>query len=396
MTVENKLAAARTRLILDKPFLGALVLRMPLKEGEAKWCPTTATDARAIYYNPDYIESLNLSQTEFALAHEALHCALAHFARRQHRDRKRWDLACDFAVNPLLVDAGLRPSPDALLLDEYRGLAAEEIYPLLDDNPEQETQDRHLYNEQERSDSGEGEGDKDWQRQPDDSKGGKNTRGSQPPPPLDPRERARLETQWRQRLASAAQQAQQAGKLDEGMARLVDHLLQPALPWRALLARYMNLRGRDDFNYARPSRRSGEAILPALRSVQIDVCVFVDTSGSVSDGEIAEFLSEINAIKGQVAARIILHACDSELATEGPWVFEPWEEITLPQKIAGGGGTSFLPPFAWLREQGLHPELVIYFTDAEGAFPGQAPPAPVLWLVKGRGRVPWGERIQLN
>jgi hypothetical protein len=27
--IENKLAAARTKLILDKPFLGALVLRLP-------------------------------------------------------------------------------------------------------------------------------------------------------------------------------------------------------------------------------------------------------------------------------------------------------------------------------------------------------------------------------
>ena len=33
--VETKLAAARTRLILDKPFLGALVLRMPLQQGDS-------------------------------------------------------------------------------------------------------------------------------------------------------------------------------------------------------------------------------------------------------------------------------------------------------------------------------------------------------------------------
>ena len=33
--IETKLAAARTRLILDKPFLGALVLRLPLQAGQA-------------------------------------------------------------------------------------------------------------------------------------------------------------------------------------------------------------------------------------------------------------------------------------------------------------------------------------------------------------------------
>ena len=78
---ETKLAAARTRLILDKPFLGALVLRLPVKEGNPGWCRTTATDAKTFYFNRAYIDRLSLSQTEFILAHEALHCALQHFAR---------------------------------------------------------------------------------------------------------------------------------------------------------------------------------------------------------------------------------------------------------------------------------------------------------------------------
>ena len=106
--IETKLSAARTRLILDKPFLGALVLRLPMTSADPKWCPTTATDARGFYYNAAYIEALSLEQTQFVLAHEALHCALSHFARRQHRAKRRWDLACDFAVNPLLVQDGLQ------------------------------------------------------------------------------------------------------------------------------------------------------------------------------------------------------------------------------------------------------------------------------------------------
>ncbi|MCB1829640.1 MAG: hypothetical protein KDI35_05750, partial [Gammaproteobacteria bacterium] len=112
----TKLAAARTRLILDKPFLGALVLRLPMEEVTAEWCTTTATDARKFYYNPAYIDALSMDETQFMLAHEALHCALSHFARRGHRIRHRWDLACDFAINPLLVDDGLTAPPGSLLL----------------------------------------------------------------------------------------------------------------------------------------------------------------------------------------------------------------------------------------------------------------------------------------
>ena len=58
-----KLAAARTRLILDKPFLGALVLRLPMIAA-GPWCRTTATDMKSFYYNPSYIGRLTLSQIE--------------------------------------------------------------------------------------------------------------------------------------------------------------------------------------------------------------------------------------------------------------------------------------------------------------------------------------------
>ena len=52
--VATKLGAARTRLILEQPFIGALVLHLPLVPADPAWCATTATDARAIYFNPAY------------------------------------------------------------------------------------------------------------------------------------------------------------------------------------------------------------------------------------------------------------------------------------------------------------------------------------------------------
>ena len=59
-------------------------------------------------------------------------------------------------------------------------------------------------------------------------------------------------------------------------------------------------------------------------------------------------------------------------------------------------GTDFRPVFDWVARQDHRPELLIYFTDAEGEFPAAEPDYPVLWLVKGRTPVPWGQRIQLN
>ena len=489
--VEQKLTAARTRLILDKPFLGALTLRLPLTEANPSWCPTTATDARRFYYSRDYIDALSLDQVQFVLAHEALHCALSHFARRNHRDKRRWDVACDFAVNPLLLHDELTPPPGMLYQESFDGMTAEEIYPCIDDTDAEEPMDRHVYHDDDddggggsggegqdagasgqtrepdadsppqdqrqepgadspprdqrreseadspsrdqrqeseaqgqepesRPDDGGGSGQEagasGQTRQPDpDSPSEEQSReteapgedpedrpdgaggGAPQPPPLNAAEQEALAVQWQQRLAGAAQQAMQAGKLGGAMARMVDHLLQPQLPWRMLLARYMTAAARDDYSYTRPSaRREGPAIYPSLRSSQVDMVVALDTSGSLKDEEIGAFLAEVNAIKSQVRARVTLLACDAELEREGPWRFEPWEEMELPKEISGGGGTRFAPVFDWVEREGRQPDLLVYFTDAKGQFPPTEPAYPTLWLVKGKAVVPWGQRIQLN
>jgi len=382
----TKLSAARTRLVLDKPFLGALVMRLPMMEASPEWCRTTATDARSFYYNRRYIEALSQREVEFMVAHEALHCALSHFARRQHRVKLRWDMACDFAINPLLVEEGLKAPPGSLLLDQFQGMAAEEIYPCLADKDDgQEPLDQHLY------DGPEG-------GPPDASPGGASGQGggAAPPRPLSPQERQALDQQWKQRLASAAQAALAAGKLTGALARLVQRMEKPHLNWRVLLAHHLALTAREDHSYMRPSRREGPAILPSLRSHEADILAVLDTSGSISHGEMREFLGEINAIKGQLHARVTLLACDTGLADRCPWVFEPWEELTLPPSIAGGGGTDFRPPFQWIDKQDLRPGVVVYFTDARGVFPGAEPSCPVVWVVKGQAPVPWGNRVQLN
>ena len=416
-TIETKLAAARTRLILDKPFLGALVLRLPMHAAKPDWCPTTATDARAFYFNPDYIASLTLEQTQFMLAHEALHCALSHFARRQHRVVHKWDLACDYAINPLLIDDGLKAPPNALVMPLYKGMTAEEIYPLIEDNDESETLDKHAYdpdNQSRGSKSRLDEKDLDQQQrdrqqsQPDQAEGQQGKEGgernAQPqdgggagePEPLTPDEQETLSVQWQQRMAGAAQQAMQAGKLRGELKRLIDHLLQPQLPWRMLLARYMTAVSRDNYSYSRPSRREGEFVLPSLRSRQVDLVVAIDTSGSIKDAEMEEFIDEVDALKGQVRARVTLLPCDAALCEGAPFRFEPWEQFCRPRDLKGGGGTSFVPVFQWIAKEGLQPDLLVYFTDADGEFPKQEPAYPVLWLVKGRSQVPWGQRIQLN
>ena len=407
--IENKLTKARTQLILDKPFLGNLVLRLPMKAA-GSWCRTSATDAKSFYYNPSFIEKLDNHQTKFVLIHEALHCALTHFARRGNRDKHKWDLACDFAINPLLVKEGFRPPLDVPIFSKYESMIAEEIYPMIDDSIDTEPMDQHLYDDNPKDDADESDGGMredslDGQKDDTSSKGqdnkpsqGNSNSGdlAEQPSPLTPDEMQELSSRWQKNLASSAQLAQQAGKLDGEFAKLVDFFLQPQLSWQSLLAQYMSTLARDDFSYARPSRRSGNAILPSLRSSQIDITVAIDTSGSITQEEIDEFISEINAIKSNMRASITLIACDEKVDDNLIWRFEAWDELQFPASLGGGKGTNFNPVFDYIDEQDSPSSVLIYFTDAMGKFPQFEPNYPVMWLVKGKEPIPWGSRIQLN
>lgn len=405
----TKLAAARTRLIMERPFLGALVMHLPLKVG-GDGCATTGTDAQAFYFNPKFVENLSLAQTQFVLAHEAMHCAMGHPQRRNHRMKRRWDVACDHAVNLILIEEGLKPPLHGILADQnFMTLSAEEIYPLIPEDTPEESFDQHLFdndNEQgaspdqdERQDDPEGgeaggqgkEGQSEAEQQQ-----GSGSQASQKPNELSPSEREELAEQWKNRLAAAAQAARQAGKLSQSMMRWVDGLLAPSLPWRALLARFFAINQRDDYSWRRPSRREGDALLPRLSSEGIEVVAAIDTSGSISDDELREFVTELDALKGQVRARVTLLACDNHVAGNAPWEFEPWDTMQLPADLEGGGGTDFRPVFDWVEHENRSPDMLVYFTDAEGDFPKLPPSYPVIWLVKGKGLVPWGERVQLN
>jgi len=97
-----------------------------------------ATDGVSLFYNPEFVETLNAATLAGNLAHEVMHPALHHHVRRSGRDPKRWNVACDYAINPLLVDAGLSLPEGVLIDDRFRGMSAEQIYNLLETEPEQE------------------------------------------------------------------------------------------------------------------------------------------------------------------------------------------------------------------------------------------------------------------
>ena len=124
-----RLKQGRTKLLLDFPFFGVLILR--LKDVETPSIDTMATDGVSLFYNPEFVAKLTPPELLGCLAHEVMHPALQHHTRRGTRSPKRWNIACDFAINPLIRDANLALPAGALYDPAFRNLSAERIYNLI-------------------------------------------------------------------------------------------------------------------------------------------------------------------------------------------------------------------------------------------------------------------------
>jgi predicted metal-dependent peptidase len=131
-----RMQKARTTLLLDHPFFGTLLFRLGAQARSS--IATMATDGVSLYFNPQFVETLSAAEIAGTLAHEVMHPALQHHTRRGGRNPRRWNMACDYAINPMLLDAGLTLPKDVLLDNRFRGMSAERIYNL----PEEEEQNQ--------------------------------------------------------------------------------------------------------------------------------------------------------------------------------------------------------------------------------------------------------------
>src|SRR5215472_1788128 len=120
LSSEVRILKARTTLLLDHPFFGTLLFRLGARPCSS--IETMATDGRSLFYNPEFVDTLNAAELAGVLAHEVLHPALQHHTRRGDRDQPRWNIACDYAINPILIDAGLTLPKDVLIDNRFRGM----------------------------------------------------------------------------------------------------------------------------------------------------------------------------------------------------------------------------------------------------------------------------------
>ena len=357
--IVEKLVTARIGLLLRHPFFGNLATRMKLIDA-TNWCPTLATDGRNFYYNNDFVNKLTPKQAEFGFAHEVLHNVFDHIGRRENRDPQLSNIAADFAVNQILKDERIGEVPDWIKIfqdNRYRGMSYEEIYSDLENRACKidvgslgELLDEHL----------DGEGDGDGEGGDNDGKGR---------PKLTPEEKKAIRDEIKEAMVAAAQAAG-AGKVPAGIARLIKDFTEPKMDWRQLLR--MNIQSiiKSNYSFSRPNRKSQHcgAVLPGLLNEEtIDVSVGIDMSGSISDAQAKDFISEVKGIMEEYKEfKLDLWCFDTAVYNYAKFTGDNADDI-MSYEVKGGGGTLFEANWEFMKEEGIEPKRFIMFTDG---YPG--------------------------
>lgn len=340
----EKLTRARISLLLRQPFWGTLATRLILRDAtDEDWCKTAGTDGRYMYYNRDFIAKLNKEETVFLIAHEVEHCIYDHMSRRGSRNKDMWNAAADYVINGELIQhrVGKFPDPKTSGVQgchdtKYNGMFTEEVYELLKKDPTQifPQFDVHL--------------------EPGDGKG----------EPMTEEERRVLGDE----IMAAVLQASKVdtGNTPLGVKRMLKDFTEPQMDWREILNMKLKSMFKSDFTWTRCSRKTQAMgiYLPGMKDEErMSVAIAIDSSGSISDGMIRDFLGEVKGIMMQFTDfEVRLWCSDTQVYNEQIYTPENLDEIDEYQ-VMGRGGNNFNCNWDYMKEKGIVPERFIHFTD---------------------------------
>ena len=350
--VIEKLTTARIGLLLRQPFFGNMATRLKLIDA-SDWLPTLATDGRNFYYNVGFVDKLTAKQCEFGFAHEVLHNVFDHMGRCESRDKKLANIAMDYAVNQICKDDRIGEFPSFIKVfqdNKYRGWSFEQIYEDLYENVKKidisslgDLLDEHLDPE------GGDNGDQEGEGRPQYSK----------------EELKKIRDEIKEAMIQSAQAAG-AGKIPAGVARLIKDFTEPKMDWRELLRLNIQSMLKSNFSFNRPNRKSQMcgAVLPGMMNEEtIDVCCAVDMSGSISDKQAKEFLSEVKGIMDEYQDfKLKLWCFDTKVYNFAEFSADNADEINYYQP-KGGGGTDFDVNYKFMKDNEIDPKRFIMFTD---------------------------------
>ena len=399
MTYEEKIEKAKARLMLDHPYFGTIASALKLEKNNELL--TFSSDGETMRYNTEYIDNLSVPEVEFMMANGAMHSVLKHQHRASGRTNWLWQTATDYVVNGMLVKNGMQPPVYANYESKFEGMYAEEVYEMLRaemnsdeelSNTEQQTEqiteadDVHAENltmQKELTESN------DTDNTEYDSSEQKEEHNTAIP------DMEALNEELKEHFEQIFQKLKRQGDLPKDLQIVVPEYFSHKVDWRELLYGYIASYAKSTYSFVPPNMKYlyRGIYLPSLSSDLLRIVVAIDTSGSIDEALLSEFLGEINSIM-QSYPNYEIDVITADAKVQSHKVFLPGE--TLDYEVSGGGGTDFRPVFEYIDSYINYPTLLLYFTDGMGTFPEQEASYDVMWIMPEEREVPFGEVMVLE
>ena len=363
---EKALEKAKVALMLrpDSVFFSELVFSLKYHWDESY--PTAATDGIHMWINPVWFMDMNPEQQLGLLLHETMHGVYLHTIRRNNRDPEIWNSAADHVINLMLLERGFK-LPDGGCCDtRFKNMTTEQVYDIL-------KKEADKIPNKPKTVPGIGQDLVEPDSKESDATGATAEE---------------IEAHVTNALVRASIRSQQEndkpGTIPGDIQIFLNGLLKPKLPWNRILQKYLNSYSKNDYSFKKPNKRFFPAhYLPSMYSINLmEIAIAVDTSGSVSDEEFHQFISEIHTIfRMMKPPKIHLIQFDTKLKE----VREIKDLRDMSKiKFTGRGGTEIGGLVNWVNTN--KPKLLLVFTDGAFNFKNYHTDQNTIWVIHNNPR----------
>lgn len=312
-----------------------------------------------LFYNPEFVDTLNDDQLRDVLRHEFYHIILAHTEYRASYPPLLWNYAADLAVNSHLKhipEWGLHPGK-GMFKDYPAGLSAEEYVARLYKEIEKLPKDYDFGH--------------DWEDGEGENKQGKEI------------SKQKLREVLRKVISDSLMQGSSSwGSIPEHLQKQIQAFAYGKLDWREILRYFVKASQRSEkSNTVKRVNKRYAGIHPGSRwRRSATIAVSIDQSGSVSDELLEAFYGELNNLSKLATFIVVPFDCE----VDENLVFEWKKGKSIAAERVKMGGTDFNAPTDYVNKRGdIDGHIILTDMKAEKPIPSFV---PRMWVTDDSGK----------
>ena len=379
MDKQQSLSKISKELMLKEPYYGFFLIM--LNKVWRKDLPTAGVSKNGINFqlaiNEEFWTGLSEMHQMGLLKHELLHIAFGHLTSfKSFKNHRLANIAMDMEINQY-IDKDWLPK-GGIDIDDYEDLDLERkagcryYYDKLNQFQEEKDKNGSCGNEDmdkllDQAANGEGPDHSTWGEFED----------------LSEAEQKLIEKQLQKVLADAKEQTvKKRGNVPgeiEGVI-IVEEIVPPKFDWRGYIRRFTGVSTKVFTKKIRRKENIRYEENPGLKiKMRQHMLLAIDTSGSVSNTELQEFMGEIHHIY-KAGVDVTIMQCDTSIKSIE--AYKGKNEIN----VVGRGGTEFDPVLDYYNANQKKYTSLVYFTDGE-CYTSVVPKGNVLWVLSERSNM---------